>query len=63
MIILLSILFCPLYILLLIMSITFMPAIPILPLLAAKKQIEKLANYFISLIDKLDLEKFENMPA
>ena len=51
------------YILLLIMSITFMLVIPILPLLAAKKQIEKLANYFISLIDKLDLEKFENMPA
>ena len=51
------------YILLLIMSITFMLAIPILPLLAAKKQIEKLVNYFISLIDKLDLEKFENMPA
>ena len=51
------------YILLLIMSITFMLVIPILPLLAAKKQIEKLANYFISLIDKLDLEKIENMPA
>ena len=51
------------YILLLIMSITFMLVIPILPLLAAKKQIEKLANYFISLIDKLDPEKFENMPA
>ena len=51
------------YILLLIMSITFMLAIPILPLLAAKRQIEKLANYFVTLIDKLDLEKIENTPA
>ena len=51
------------YILLLIMSITFMLVVPILPLLAAKKQIEKLENYFIGVIDKLDLEKFENMPA